>query len=318
MPSPTFSIIMPVYNVENYLHQSVNSILAQSIDDYELILVDDGSTDNSPVICDDLSDSNDHIKVIHKQNGGLSDARNFGIKAASGKYIIFIDSDDYWDDNDALEKLKKIIQKQNPDVITWRYKKFCESNLRTSKSIGYNCLPLGRYAPEELLKSNNFCVSACCKAIKNEFFKTNDLFFKNNALSEDVLWSAQLICATTNIVPSNLDFYVYRQRSGSISHSIKQKNIEDLKDHILSIKSLCQNANKYTQTFLSLYLAQEFTNFVVSLSMYENYINEISWVKQHKDILKHAFSKRSKILNLMLSFLGIKLTINIIRCIRRK
>ena len=89
------SIVVPVYDVEQYLPRCIDSILKQSFTDFELILVNDGSTDNCPIICDEYADKDDRIKVIHKENGGLSDARNTGINKASGKYISFIDSDDF-------------------------------------------------------------------------------------------------------------------------------------------------------------------------------------------------------------------------------
>ncbi|MCP9380716.1 glycosyltransferase family 2 protein, partial [Lacticaseibacillus paracasei] len=92
---PKISIIVPVYNVEKYLQKCVDSILAQSFRDYELILVDDGATDASPSICDDYAEKDQRVKVIHKQNGGLSDARNAGINVASAPFLGFIDSDDY-------------------------------------------------------------------------------------------------------------------------------------------------------------------------------------------------------------------------------
>ena len=89
------SIVVPVYDVEQYLPRCIDSILEQTFTDFELILVNDGSTDNCPIICDEYADKFDRIKVIHKENGGLSDARNTGINKASGKYISFIDSDDF-------------------------------------------------------------------------------------------------------------------------------------------------------------------------------------------------------------------------------
>lgn len=89
------SIVVPVYDVEQYLPRCIDSILEQTFTDFELILVNDGSTDNCPIICDEYADKDDRIKVIHKENGGLSDARNTGINKASGKYISFIDSDDF-------------------------------------------------------------------------------------------------------------------------------------------------------------------------------------------------------------------------------
>ena len=91
-----FSVIMPVFNVEKYIRKSVDSVLKQTYQNIEVLLVDDGSTDNCPKICDDYAELDSRVRVIHKKNGGLSDARNFGIDAASGDYVVFLDSDDYW------------------------------------------------------------------------------------------------------------------------------------------------------------------------------------------------------------------------------
>ena len=106
---PLFSIIIPIYNVEKYLVQCIESVLNQDYDDYELILVDDGSPDNCGEICDSYLNKNSNIRVIHKKNGGISDARNTGLKEAKGDYVIFIDSDDYICDNHFLLKLAKVI-----------------------------------------------------------------------------------------------------------------------------------------------------------------------------------------------------------------
>lgn len=92
---PKISIIVPVYNVEKYLEKCVRSILAQTFTDFELILVDDGSPDSSGAMCDQFAEQDQRVKVIHKENGGLSDARNAGIELATGEYLGFVDSDDY-------------------------------------------------------------------------------------------------------------------------------------------------------------------------------------------------------------------------------
>lgn len=100
-----FSFIVPIYKVEQYLSLCIESILAQTYKDFEIILVDDGSPDNSPLLCDEWATKDSRISVIHKQNGGLSSARNEGLKKAQGNYIIFLDSDDWWCDNAALERI---------------------------------------------------------------------------------------------------------------------------------------------------------------------------------------------------------------------
>ena len=104
---PYFSIIIPVYKVEKYLNDCVNSVLQQTFKNFEIILVDDGSPDNCPAICDDISKNNENVKVIHKQNGGLSSARNAGLNEANGEYVIFLDSDDFYLDDKFLFQAKE-------------------------------------------------------------------------------------------------------------------------------------------------------------------------------------------------------------------
>lgn len=118
---PMVSIVMPVYNVEKYICASIESVLAQTYTDFELIIVDDGSPDYSPQICDEYASKNNRIKVIHKLNGGLSSARNVGIDQAEGKYILFIDSDDTIEPN-LLEKTVPIAEKENADVVIFGIK----------------------------------------------------------------------------------------------------------------------------------------------------------------------------------------------------
>lgn len=311
-----FSIIMPVYNVENYLEQSINSILSQSIKDYELILVNDGSTDSSPKICEKFSRDNDNVIVIHKTNGGLSDARNKGVQQANGKYIIFIDSDDFWDNKDALKRIKSVIDENYPDVVTWRYKKYFEDSKQYGNSVGCDYTSKD-FDARALIISQNYNVSACCKAVRKRILLDNGLQFAYKELSEDIEWSAEILSITENIVASNLDFYVYRQRSGSISHSISEKNIVDLKKHIVKINELFQSAEGNKKEILSYYLAQEYTNLIVTMSVYANYKEEVEWVKKNKHVLNYACSNRSKILRLMISILGVKLSIGIIGLLRK-
>ena len=104
------SVIVPVYNVEKYLCQCVDSILGQTYRDLEVILVDDGSPDGCPRICDEYARKDGRVKVIHKKNGGLSDARNAGLEMAGGEYVIFVDSDDFWKDESVLSRLVEIFE----------------------------------------------------------------------------------------------------------------------------------------------------------------------------------------------------------------
>ena len=122
------SIIVPIYNVEQYLDQCVSSVLSQSFRDFELILVDDGSPDHCAAMCDDYAINDPRVQVLHKKNGGLSDARNAGLEKASGEYVLFLDADDYWEDENALAEkhdltarerqiLNFVLEFQNNDEI---------------------------------------------------------------------------------------------------------------------------------------------------------------------------------------------------------
>ena len=113
---PLFSIIIPVYNVEKYLNKCVDSVLNQTFTDFEVILVDDGSTDNCPAICDSYAEKDKRVKVIHKPNGGLINARKSGLEIADGNYIGFVDSDD-WIEPEMYELFANMIKKYSPDMV---------------------------------------------------------------------------------------------------------------------------------------------------------------------------------------------------------
>lgn len=123
-----FSIIIPCYKVEKYLRQCVDSVLVQTFEDYEVIIVDDGSPDGCPAICDEYAIKDNRVKVIHKENGGLSDARNAGLDVAHGEYVMFLDSDDWWDDKDALRKVAGCFEKNECRCMYhWNEKVFSEA-----------------------------------------------------------------------------------------------------------------------------------------------------------------------------------------------
>lgn len=229
---PQFSIIVPIYNVENYLEKCVNSILEQSYQNYQLILVDDGSTDRSPELCDKFCENNEKISVIHKANGGLSSARNTGLDIAKGEYIIFLDSDDYWDDRDALLKIYNRIQTTHSDIYIFGMKKFFQST--------------GKYSEERkpiftesnlsflvkircLMQNNTFVACAWDKVIRRGIIADNTLRFTQGQMSEDIEWCIKLLFCVESIETISECFYVYRQQNKtSITSNIARKNMEDI------------------------------------------------------------------------------------------
>lgn len=310
-----FSVIVPVYNVEKYLSKCLVSILNQTYRDFELILVDDGSTDNSSRICDHYESSDDRIKVIHKKNGGLSSARNEGIKYSSGDYIIFVDSDDYWSSNDLLTYVAdNTFDKKNRNIVAWGYEKVRDDNYKCNQHIDiqkYNINDDYKY----LIKSNKIFASAWYLALPRIMFESNDLFFEENVVSEDIEWFARVLLKMSDIIYLDGKFYAYRQRKGSISNVTTEKTIKDLKNHINKIIDMNSNGK------MQIYLAEQISNFYIILSHYNNYKIELNYAKEIYSFSKLSVRKRSKIINLIIKFFGIKnamLIINILRKVSSK
>ena len=214
------SIIVPVYNVEEYLENCIESILNQTFKDFELILVDDGSTDNSGKICDIYEKKDTRIKVIHKNNGGLSSARNAGLDIADGKYIGFVDSDDYIH-YQMYEKLYSQIINNKADISVCGFqkvKKFKKDLLSTNKFYEKVELFNNIEALEQLYckYSTEFVVSWNKLYIKTLF---KDIKFKEGAIHEDEFIIHQLLYKVNKVVYNNEKLYFYLQRKGSIVSS---------------------------------------------------------------------------------------------------
>ena len=234
-----FSIIIPCFKVEQYLYKCIDSVLAQTFTDFEVILVDDGSPDNTPSICDEYSCASDKVVVIHKTNGGLSDARNAGLDIAQGDYVIFLDSDDWWDDNDALCKIDASINETGADIIIFGMKKYfshedrygderipniCENNESTLINA-----PLIR----QYMQSNTFVACACDKVVSRAFIEKDRQRFVKHQLSEDIEWCCKLLLKNPQISVLEEAFYVYRQQvSTSITANVGPKNISCILDVI--------------------------------------------------------------------------------------
>lgn len=219
------SIVIPVYNVEKLLEKCLKSIIEQKSSEIEIILVDDGSKDSSGKICDEYAKKYDYIKSFHKENGGASDARNFGIEKAIGKYIWFVDSDDYIDDG-CIEKFINIINNYKSDVIVIQ-SKVVEENKSIRDECNYTIKP-GEYTSEEFmiaLKENPKSVIFCpqCYMISKEFIKKNKLYFYKGIIHEDELWIPQLLIYADKIYYSGLNIYYHYMHSTSVMHSTKKE-----------------------------------------------------------------------------------------------
>lgn len=228
------SFILPVYKVEAYLRECVSSISCQTYKNIEIILVDDGSPDGSPAICDQLAIKDNRIKVLHKPNGGLSDARNAGLEIATGDYVVFIDSDDFWLGKDSLDRLVSLI-KQYPECnfygFNCRYY-YPGSNTYTNW-VQYTdevLFPIsGSSAMISLVKSGTLPMSACLKVINRKWLINNKITFKIGQIAEDIPWFINLLDKSGKCMFVNDYIYAYRQnRVGSITATSGESSFSSL------------------------------------------------------------------------------------------
>lgn len=222
MDKPAISVIIPVYNVERYLNDCVNSVINQTFRDYELILINDGSSDESGNICNTYAEKLDKIKVIHKRNGGLSSARNEGLSSASGDFIVFVDSDDILPLN-ALDTIYCELKNGNTDVVIGSCVRFTEQGQKRD----YNRIKIAETISGEkalclLLEGKKINISVCGGGYKSSLFK--GLGFTEGIICEDweLLPKLYSKIKTVKLIPDLL--YYYRENPQSIMGNIMKKN----------------------------------------------------------------------------------------------
>jgi glycosyltransferase involved in cell wall biosynthesis len=295
MIKPKISIIIPIYNVEQYLERCIESILFQSYKNYEIILVNDGSTDNSSLICDKYSEKFSFIKAIHKNNGGLSDARNMGINHATGDYILFIDSDDFIADNSLININDTIQEDLYVDVIFLNAFKYFNNGNKIPLGDGYAKSNIFNKPQNEVFKHiaslPKFPGSACTKLIRRSIIVEYNLYFEKGRTAEDLDWCMQLYLKANRFNYCNCDYYYYRQqRANSIGDSVTLKKVEDLfyviKKWVIQVKE-----NTYSE---------ELNVDIYSCAAYEYSILLLNYAqlnKKEKELIKGEIKSFSWLLN---------------------
>lgn len=228
-----FSVIVPIYKVEKYLRQCIDSILSQEYDNYELILVDDGSPDNCPQICDEYASMDRKVKVIHKQNGGLVSARKAGCQVASGKYILNVDGDD-WVKEGYFAALDRVIRQYNPDVIcfgavfAWNDKS--EEYPLTYAEGMYSKNMIQEVINPILIEAENgryFSPAVWAKAVKKELYvKCQMMVDERISIGEDSACTKPIIYMAENLYIMSNCLYSYRQNEQSMTKNRKAFSLE--------------------------------------------------------------------------------------------
>ena len=219
MNDPTISIIVPVYNVEKYIHRCIDSILAQTFTDFELILVDDGSPDNCPAICDEYAKKDSRVRVIHKPNGGVSSARNAGVDAARGEYVAFVDSDD-WITFNCMEKMVAACEENHADMVLCGYVFATDKAAESPKTAAQNVILTGReavdfYGKENILNNTCHFRAPWAKMIRRSIvasvpFPLDRIYAEDAACIYLWMWQAKKVVGIAD------ELYYYFQNPGGI------------------------------------------------------------------------------------------------------
>ncbi len=270
-----FSIIIPVYNVEQWLERCLESILADQCKDMEILLVDDGSTDSSGQICDQYAAAHPFIQVIHKENGGLSSARNAGLDHATGEWISFIDSDD-WVDRDSYFSIRNLLaglEGRKPDLVKFGYKKAKNGVNR----VNIPCVAEGAYDRQGILQEllptafgskrisdstmHTFVLSSCAHIYRHDFLKESGVCFVSERLvgSEDFLFIYSLYIKASSVYVTHMAWYNYDTREGSLT----QRYRKDLETQYKKLSELVYQELKKAE--LEKQLANDFKVFYIGL-----------------------------------------------------
>ncbi len=296
LDKPLVSVIIPIYKVEKYLRASIDSALNQTYENIEIILVDDGSPDACPQICDDYAEKYDNIKVIHKKNGGLSDARNHGIEASSGEYLYFLDSDDTIDSRAVELCVQSAADSVADAVISDRYYEVFESS--TEKKLCFHfdasCYindPV-KFACEVMIaKGRAWRATAVLYNAKT--IKDNKCLFPVGYTAEDIVFNLQVMSCSKTICFCDEPFLFNLKREGSITASFNDKffdTIVFIDDKVKEFMDKADVDKVYADTCRNSLLSRNVIAYLFSLFRKNNALS-----KSEKDALYHAIVNNERV-----------------------
>lgn len=272
MSTIVISIIVPVYNVAEYLPECVRSILAIQSEHYEIILVDDGSVDGSGTLCDQFAEKNEKIVVIHKENGGLSSARNAGIRRAAGKYLLFVDADDFIKPKAVQRLIRLVSGAGRPQLVFLKARKLFRDGRMACLDERLDRKRIRGRSRNEVLKYlaqlKKYPGSACTKLVKRTLILKHNIFFAEGKLEEDLEWCMNVFLNAESFDYLDEDYYIYRQdRDGSItSHpSFQTERLISLIEFIIGSCRMAVEQEKETAECILAFLSYE---YMIALLLY--------------------------------------------------
>ena len=321
------SVIIPIYKTEEFLTECVDSILDKADEDVEVVLVDDGSPDGCPEICDRYADRDPRVRVVHKENGGLSSARNAGLAVAKGRYVTFVDSDD------------QIFPDSLPEILTWirtagadmcflrAFKLFADGTMR---DLGENIdgSQLRAKSREEAIRHlasrSKYPGSAWAKVFRRDFLIENNLHFPyDRRYSEDLGFIRDCVLRAESFDALDVPYYQYRQgRTGSITQQIKAKNFNDLLQFITeSAEKLTENrkAKDPVNGLIMSFVAYEYSILLYGYTRIpkEDKKAALAAMKPYAWTLRYAVTKKGRLVFLACRLLGVRFAAFLMKQYRR-
>lgn len=256
-----FSVLIPVYNVNKYLGKCIYSVLEQTYHNFEIILIDDGSTDQSGSICERYAKLDDRIKVFHQTNQGIIMTRRNALEKAMGDYVLFLDSDDYWD-TDLLETINKAIWDYGCDMVIFNYKKITPNETYINEPVFENGSFFDSENKEQIFEyiiKGSLLNNLWIKAVKSTIIDYEDYSeYKAVKYAEDLLQSLPLLCNAKRILYLDKPMYNYRMNPTSLTHNFSIRSLEDItivRGIVLKYMELLEmNEQKYLKLFYQNYI----------------------------------------------------------------
>lgn len=289
------SIVIPVYNVEKYLAECVDSVLAQTYTDWEAILVDDGATDSSGRMCDEYAKKDSRIRVIHRENGGLSAARNTGLNAARGEYVYFLDSDDYILPR-TLEELQRTARREQADVVFFDGFVFfdeCEADDSVSRYTRKKCYQTenGREMLVQLLRKDEYRTPVQFLFSRKDFFNKHDLQFLEGIIHEDELFTFLVYNADGRVAHCHEQLYARRVRPASIMTSSGAMRRYDSMRRIYFVLSDLYRSGNAAGEAATLYLIRTAKSVLGKYALLSDDDRD-AMARQHRAFIKDVMSHR--------------------------
>lgn len=308
------SIVIPVYNVMPYLERCVQSLVSQTYKDFEIILVDDGSPDDSGKLCDELATRDERIRVIHQENKGISGARHTGLDNATGEYIIFVDSDDYWLLKDGLQTLVDNCEPQTDMVVfkgvdVWKGGRMTYTADYNLEAISH--IPDAQALFAYLIRTQQMHLTVWLLMVRRQLLLDHQIYFPSYPIGEDFCWHFELWQHLNSVKMLNLNLYAYCHRQGSVTAHKDLLAPYMIYDKIFTYwKERCQQGCSNAESILA-FLANIWINR--GYQFYRLKVSDrpkaLEILRKHADLLEHAATPKARRTVRILHFAGLRATV---------